>query len=65
MQDDFRNGLKALLKATSRLEKDVGPAVEKLVDGAAQLHVDFESRRKALKEDMDRGARLTDHRISL
>lgn len=61
----FLEGMSRIASGLRSAEPELSSAAEKLVHGLSEQRKNQLKKKRAIREDMSRGARLTKHRISL
>ncbi len=65
MDQDFIANVQKVLEAESRFSKSVTDGIHMALDSLRERQRTFEEKKKSIQEEIDRGSRLTKHRISL
>ncbi|MCL2656850.1 MAG: hypothetical protein FWD62_05400 [Betaproteobacteria bacterium] len=65
MDQDFFSSIQKALKADERFSKNVADSVRIIFDSLHQRQHAFEEKKKSVQEEIDSGAKLTNHKISL
>lgn len=65
MTTKFADAMLGLVKALSKGHQDMAKAAQDSAHAMSERREEFDKRRADIEKDMKRGARLTDHKISL
>jgi Na+/phosphate symporter len=65
MDDRMVKGIEEIASAVARAESELAAAGEMMLNAFAKQQEAFEQKKKRIEEEIQRGARLTKHRISL
>ncbi|WP_269501074.1 hypothetical protein [Burkholderia sp. IMCC1007] len=65
MDQDFISSVQKVLEADKRFSKSVAEGIHMAFDSLRERQRTFEKKKNSIQEEIDRGSRLTKHRISL
>lgn len=65
MGQDLTNALKKFVEADRRLSKEAAESLRLAAESMHKRQKAFEEKKKSVQEEIDRGSRVTKHRISL
>lgn len=65
MMDEMRKAMQELAKTDEELRARLSPAAKQLLRAQDSIRAELADNRERRRKDMQRGARLTDHRINL
>ncbi|WP_309601186.1 hypothetical protein [Burkholderia multivorans] len=65
MDQDLISAIQKAVEADQRFSKSVAEGVHMAVESLRQRQHTFEEKKKSIQQEIDRGSRLTKHRISL
>lgn len=63
MKNHIFDGLKAMLSASGKAEKEMVKGAETVLRGIEQRRAEYEIKRKAVQDDIKRGSRRSNGRI--
>ncbi|MBR8401960.1 hypothetical protein KDW65_35605 [Burkholderia cenocepacia] len=65
MEQDFIATLRQIVEADKRLSKSAAEGFRMMAEAMRTRQKAFDEKKNSVKEEIDRGSRLTKHRISL